>query len=240
MTIFHLHENALSGSIPTDLGRLSNLSRLSLRGNTLTSTIPSELGKLTSLFKLHWLFLHNNLLTSAVPSEVGGLFRSFFWDDSNRLSLSINLITSVPSEIGLSWGLGFLLLDNNALTSIPSELFMLAELRTLALSNNMLSGQLQSEFGLLSNFEQLFLDGTNLTGPIPPEVAHLVSHASLGVLNIRNNSLPGVLSKNDICRLGMPSCTYRSTWYYDRIAFKNCSLDYDCSDSLCGCDACPC
>ena len=42
--------------------------RLTLYGNNLTGTIPSELGKLT---KLRYLSLALNPLTGPIPSEIG-------------------------------------------------------------------------------------------------------------------------------------------------------------------------
>jgi Leucine-rich repeat (LRR) protein len=44
-----LSRNLLTGTIPTELGKLTNLRMLSLSGNQLTGTIPSELGKLNNL-----------------------------------------------------------------------------------------------------------------------------------------------------------------------------------------------
>ena len=48
VTRLHLHENQLSGTIPSELGNLTNLERLVLYNNQLSGTIPSELGNLTN------------------------------------------------------------------------------------------------------------------------------------------------------------------------------------------------
>ncbi|MEN8219167.1 MAG: hypothetical protein ABFS56_22940, partial [Pseudomonadota bacterium] len=64
--------NQLTGSIPTELGNLSNLSWLDLSNNQLTGTIPTELGNLSNL---SWLDLSNNQLTGSIPTELGNLDR---------------------------------------------------------------------------------------------------------------------------------------------------------------------
>ena len=65
-----LHDNALSGSIPSELGKLINLTHLFLNDNSLSGDIPVELGNLA---KLTLLFLHNNSLTGSIPVELGNL-----------------------------------------------------------------------------------------------------------------------------------------------------------------------
>ena len=40
----YLYDNQLTGEIPPELGRLSNLTGLFLHGNQLTGEIPPELG----------------------------------------------------------------------------------------------------------------------------------------------------------------------------------------------------
>ena len=49
----YLHYNQLSGLIPSELGSLTNLQRLSLSRNRLTGPIPTELGDLSNLEELY-------------------------------------------------------------------------------------------------------------------------------------------------------------------------------------------
>ena len=58
------------GSIPGELGQLTNLEYLSLFNNKLIGSIPSELGQLTNL---EYLTLANNHLTGSIPAELGKL-----------------------------------------------------------------------------------------------------------------------------------------------------------------------
>ena len=45
-----LYSNQLTGTIPVELGNLSNLQYLQLYSNQLTGTIPVELGNLSNLY----------------------------------------------------------------------------------------------------------------------------------------------------------------------------------------------
>ena len=62
--------NKLTGSIPAELGDLTNLTELSLGGNGLSGEIPPELGDLTNLTLL---YLYENNLTGPLPAELGDL-----------------------------------------------------------------------------------------------------------------------------------------------------------------------
>ena len=64
LEVMDLHDNDLTGTIPSELGSLSSLEWLSLYRNDLTGTIPSELGRLSSL---EWLSLYRNDLTGTIP-----------------------------------------------------------------------------------------------------------------------------------------------------------------------------
>ena len=64
----------MTGEIPPELGKLTNLDSLVLSGNQLTGEIPPELGKLTKLTRL---LLDNNQLTGRLPPA---LRRLRLWD----------------------------------------------------------------------------------------------------------------------------------------------------------------
>ena len=79
-----LFNNRLSGTIPKELGQLTQLQRLYLWGNQLSGTIPKELGQLT---QLQVLYLDNNQLSGTIPPELGQLteLRELFLNN-NQLS----------------------------------------------------------------------------------------------------------------------------------------------------------
>jgi len=114
VSILSLYSNKLTGSIPSELGNLTNLSWLFLDNNKLTGSIPSELGNLTNLTAL---FLENNKLTGSIPSELGNL------TNLTALSLHYNkLCGEIPVELKNLSNIFNLQLDNNHLTASDPEL----------------------------------------------------------------------------------------------------------------------
>ena len=56
------------GTIPTEIGLLTELASLSVTNTTLRGSIPTEIGNLVSLRRL-WLY--NNALTGNIPTQMG-------------------------------------------------------------------------------------------------------------------------------------------------------------------------
>ena len=137
-TSLKLQTQQLSGSIPSEIGNLTNLTHLQLNHNQLTGEIPPEIGNLTNLTYLH---LSSNGLTGTIPPEIGNL------TNLSRLYLSENQLTgSIPPEIGNLTNLTVLYLRNNQLTGeIPSEIGNLTNLGWLFLFNNQLTGEIPIE-----------------------------------------------------------------------------------------------
>ena len=87
--------NQLSGSIPPEIGNLSNLTYLDLRNNQLTGSIPPEIGNLTNLTYLN---LQLNQLTGEIPESICDL--NINWSSSSYFSISNNqLCPPYPSCI---------------------------------------------------------------------------------------------------------------------------------------------
>lgn len=78
----NLHENRITGSLSSNIGKLTNLEQLSLFNNELTGTIPSELGLLLSV---EHILLNGTNLEGTVPLEVCGLR-----DSGNLLNLIVD------------------------------------------------------------------------------------------------------------------------------------------------------
>ena len=175
--------NDLTGSIPTELGNLTNLTELDLNSNDLTGTIPTELGSLANLTRLD---LASNGLTGTIPTELGSLA------NLTRLALSGNDLTgTIPTELGSLADLTALELGSNGLTgTIPTELGSLADLTRLVLGNNGLTGTIPTELGSLVNLTALDLGSNGLTGTIPTELGSLVN---LTALDLGSNGLTGTI-----------------------------------------------
>ncbi len=167
-----LDNNQLSGNIPLELGNLSNLGFLSLYLNQLSGSIPVELGNLSNL---QYLYLSFNRLSGSIPLELGNL------TNLQDLSLFNNQLSgSIPAELGNLTNLQELYLSGNQLSgSIPEEMGNLSNLQTLSLYSNQLSGSISASLGNMSNLQELYLEGNQLSGIIPSELGNLSKLQSL-------------------------------------------------------------
>ena len=178
-----LNGNQLTGPIPTELSKLTNLNGLNLSYNQLTGAIPTELSKLTYL---HYLNLSGNQLSGTIPTEITNL---------RHLNLSYNQLTgAIPTELSKLTYLHYLNLSGNQLSgTIPAELSRLTNLRSLSLSH---TGTIPAELVNLTNLESLFLSGNQLSGVIPAELSKLTNLRSLSLTNSQlTGTIPTELSK---------------------------------------------
>lgn len=131
----HLSYNNLLGSIPEEIGNLTELYTLDLSGNTLTGEIPSSIG---NMHILGYLYLNNNQLTGSIPQEIGNL------SDLRACYIYENqLMGNIPSEFGNLINLEYCYLFGNQLTGeVPETLSRLTKLQTMDFSDNMLGGDL--------------------------------------------------------------------------------------------------
>ena len=129
VTVLDLHGNNLKGSMPYEIGGLSELESLNLSDNDLTGPIPAVLGSLTSL---QYLDLSQNNLTGEIPPELGDLA------SLDHLLLSYNNLTGeLPPEFGDLSNLGYLTVANNNLTGqLPSSFTTLENLGVLSIQDN--------------------------------------------------------------------------------------------------------
>ena len=200
-----LSEAKLNGTIPPELGRLSELQVLYLHRNNLTGEVS---GALNSLSKLRLLYLYDNGLTG-ISDELGPgmteLRRLFAQRNAmvgeipaglgsmtnlDWLTLYSNQLTGeIPAELGGLTGLKRLYVHENGLTGeIPRELAGVSSLTHLLLHRNALTGKVPSELGGLTNLEWLSLYDNKLDGSIPSALGDL---SSLEVLYLHGNDLKG-------------------------------------------------
>ncbi len=179
----------MTGSIPSELGNLTNLERLVILSDSLTGSIPTELGNLK---KLETLQLNIGSVTGSIPAELGKLKKL----ETLRLSVR-NLTGPIPPELGGLTNLEtfvisrFGLSGKTALTgSIPAELGNLSNLLQLSITLTNLTGSIPAELGNLSNLRQLDIGNNALTSSIPSELANL---SNLTFLDLRENALDGAI-----------------------------------------------
>lgn len=203
---FMIGGNKISGTIPPEIGNLSQLSILDFSSNLLVGEIPKTFGKLTSPVKL---YLNNNKLSGGIPPELSSLTHL------ESLDLSSNSLTeSIPRSIGLNFlNLYNMNLSNNKLShEIPFEFGKLGHLSTLDLSYNCLIGEIPTEFLGLQSLLTLNLSHNNLSGKIPSTFDQL---PGLLYVDISYNQLWGPLPDNK--------------------AFLNASIEaFEGNEGLCG------
>lgn len=81
LTKLHLSNNQLSGPILESLGQLTGLTELYLDSNQLTCPIPSSLGRLVSLRQLS---VSSNFLNGTIPISVGQLIKLSYFNISKN------------------------------------------------------------------------------------------------------------------------------------------------------------
>ena len=177
LTYLNLRNNGLSGPIPTELGNLTKLRYLGLNNNELTGSVP-DLSRLTNLEEL---YLSNNDLSGGLPDWMGRLTKvKELWLWGNELS------GTIPDLSGMA-GLDRLKLQNNRFTGgIPAWFGEMTSLRYLYLHFNPLGGTIPSELGGMERLRYLWIHNGQLIGGIPPELVRLTN---LWDLNLHTNQL---------------------------------------------------
>jgi hypothetical protein len=168
VTEIDLSRNSLYGTIPTEIGLLSNLQVVSLWRNSLSGTIPFAVSKLQDL---RILDLEKNRLSGyIVPSAMDKMKKL------ETLRLSYNLLMgnftdivmkatagntrrSTLKEIGLSQTL--------ITGTIPTAIGWFTKLEQLILNDNTLRGTLVSEILELPSLRKVWLQHNHFTGSIP-------------------------------------------------------------------------
>lgn len=165
------YKRNLSGTIPDEIGNLTNLTYLRLMGNSLNGTIPDSIGNLT---KLQTLDLANNAMNStyngyradglggAVPESIGNL------TELKQLNLGdYSNFTSLPSSIGNLKKLETLGMRQSKLTSVPKEVKDLTSLKSMDFSYNIINQEIPEEWGQLTNLTNFNVESNAFYGEIP-------------------------------------------------------------------------
>ena len=170
---------SISGSLPSELGYLSNLKEVQLANNKISGTIPTSL---QAWKELKLLDMSRNVISGPLPDVVvGGL------NELVELNLSFNALTGRLPDLWRS-SLEFLDLENNQLTGpVSPSIGILQDLRWLRLGYNSFTS-LPSDIISLQNLQELSVTNNRLQGPILPELGFL---KRLKSLRLANNELTG-------------------------------------------------
>ncbi|CAK9162476.1 unnamed protein product, partial [Ilex paraguariensis] len=184
---------SLTGTVPTNLGRLQVIYRINFDDNILgKGDIGDLLTFLRNCTRLEVLGLAINQFGGELPNSIANLSTSL-----KILTLGNNLLHgNIPYEIGNLFNLTVLGLERNFLTDkVPDAVGKLQQLGRLDLNGNNLSGPIPSSLGNLTSLTMLFMEENGLEGTIPPSLGKCLN---LEQLNISSNKLSGTIPKEVI------------------------------------------
>lgn len=167
-TELQLHFNTLTGTVPTELFGLENLTLLDLSTNYLSGTISSSIGRLASMNYLH---LDDNNLRGTIPPQIGNMSSLVGLDLSgNRLD------GTIPEQVftGSGSNLEYLRVKSCGLSgTLSSNLGLLTGVIWLDFSANQFHGTIPIEVGSLSNLKEFDVSTNGLSGFVPEEACSL-------------------------------------------------------------------
>ncbi|XP_021299415.1 receptor kinase-like protein Xa21 [Herrania umbratica] len=178
-----LENNKLTGKVPTTIGRLVKLQSIQLQYNKLQGSIPFDFCQLESLY---WFSLSGNKLSGPIPACLGDLVSlRYLFLGSNRFTGSIpSTLTRLLDILQLS------LFSNSLNGSLPIDIGKWKAVTRINLSQNRLSGDIPTSFGDLKDLTYLSLSDNKLNGSIPESLGHMVS---LDFLDLSRNNLAGMI-----------------------------------------------
>ena len=179
-----LLENNITGSLPPEVGLLSDLLYFDIAANPLLrGTLPTEIGLWTDMT---YFSARKTQLTGTIPTEVGMMRKVV------EFQVSASEITgTLPTELGLLRDTQYLYLQKNPLNTgpIPSELGQLAGLLELDLGSLSLTGAMPVEFGNFYRLSSLRLGNNVLSRILPDSYAGNLSSGPLEILHLQNNQI---------------------------------------------------
>ena len=196
----------LSGTLPVELGLLSNLYEFRLNGNDITGPIPRSYSRLTELevfdvsvnnLSGSMEFLEGGMyglvVLNVAQNLIGGTIPDALSKSTNLEALFIQnnrMEGALPKTISSLGRLKLLKAAQNKLTEIPMEIGGLRSLRYLDLSENMVAGPLSNELVSLRKLEHLSLAGNQMSGFLPKEISWM---NKLESLDLSNNEFSGTI-----------------------------------------------
>ncbi|GLJ39690.1 hypothetical protein SUGI_0811390 [Cryptomeria japonica] len=183
LSILALNSNEIGGSIPNEIGNLTNLRDLALSVNRFNGTIPSALGKLPNLERL---YLKSNNLQGRIPKSFGQSKRLGYLTPSKNM-----LSGQIPDSLGELPQLRELFLYRNQLSGkMPASLGKCKTLERVAFSHNKLITDIPPEVVGLQNIKFFFNVSNNFLQGSILEMSKMVMVLAI---DLSQNNLSGVI-----------------------------------------------
>ena len=115
ITLLNCYNNSLTGGIPENIGKLTELTQLGLKSNDLKGEIPESIGDLINLTQLSFGY---DSLSGNIPESIGKLKKLTLLDLSHN-----QLSGNIPKAIGELTALHTFLADSNNLSGTISDDF---------------------------------------------------------------------------------------------------------------------
>lgn len=178
-----LASSDFTGTIPSEMGKLTSLLEFSIPKNKVHGSIPQMFASLPHLEKIN---LSDNSLSGVIP-----LFKS---PKIVTFNLSKNnLFGTLPPDIGMLHDFmeEFDVTSNKLQGTIPDSFRLMTALKSLSLSTNEFSGTIPHSLGYCRVLSYLYLDHNYFMGTIPPTLAKL--GPSVKELWLHENLLSGTV-----------------------------------------------
>jgi len=189
LEMLRISKNRLEGSVPSEIYHLTNLEILDLGDNRLAFSVSDQIGRLS---KLADLSIQNNYAKGALPETMQNLTNLVRLDlSNNRLSGPIFDIILKNPKIMIAC-----LNYNEFDVTIPSEIGRVTSLLELELFDTRIPGSIPTEIGLLSSLK-VFTVSHELSGTIPVEIGQCKSLHTLRMINNENigGTIPSTLGR---------------------------------------------
>ncbi|XP_027356602.1 probable leucine-rich repeat receptor-like serine/threonine-protein kinase At3g14840 isoform X2 [Abrus precatorius] len=175
----------LSGSVPTELGRLPFLQEIDLTLNYLNGTIPKQLATLNIVN----ISFYGNRLTGPIPKELGNITTL-----KSLLLTSNNFTGELPATFARLTTLKHVRIGGNQFSgAIPNFIQSWINLEILVMQGSGLSGPIPSGISLLKNLTDLRI--TDLNGSDSP-FPQLDNMTNLKTLMLRSCNIIGALPES--------------------------------------------
>eukprot|EP01038_Epipyxis_sp_PR26KG_P013911 gene13911-18653_t len=149
MKYLQLQNNYFSGSLPSSIGLLTNLTGFRIQNNIFSNKIPNEIYQ--NLRKLNYFYVYNNYFSGTIDSSIENL------QSLISLQLFSNLFSkSIPYNINYLYNLEVLFLHNNHFTNNLYnfiDVLKQIKLRNIDVSDNQFTGTIPYQLFSLPNIQ---------------------------------------------------------------------------------------